>query len=290
MLTVGQLLAIENPGAAPPLRASSLQRNFKTTPLSLRTSINQLQGQKAYFFVNLRDISLITGGAVDNNGNKLGPASTLQEVQARWAVTSSTSSTLTTFMKTLGNNGNVNWLSADRQTYGVLGTVGSLANIPIVILAGNQGPLTAAGGLVGLGATLMTIASIPEPASPIIFAVGAGLALGGSVSLTGVGIWWTITGDSPPKPAGTGTGGPTSDANDPTQGDDIDPSNIYGSPPPDDNVTATAIAESDAPSIDITQLPYVPGWGGGPGDGTDDTGVGDPGNVGDVGGGGLGFG
>lgn len=265
MLTVKQLVSIENPGAAPPLRASNLRTNFKAKPLSLRTAIDQIQGTQAYFFVNIRDVTLITGGIVDKNGNTLGPASTLQEVQARWPVTASSQSTLTALSSALGKNGSITWLSKDRQTIGVVGTVASFANVPAQAVPYDldTGIAIASGGLVAAGQVLMSIAVVPEPLSIPLLLTGAFLAGVGVGGLLNLG-WWEAT-DNAPTPAPPSTGGTTSDAGDSTQDDGVDPANIYGSPPTDSDTTATAIAEAGFPSIDIPDLPFLAGWSEGDG-------------------------
>jgi hypothetical protein len=90
-----------------------------------------------------------------------------------------------------------------------------------------------------LGGVLMMIGGVPEPGSPILEAVGAGLASLGIGITFGIGLWEVAT----PEPGTT-----------PAPKETISDTDVYGSAPP--GVDAGTVI--DLGDIDVTDLGDLP--------------------------------
>ena len=146
-------------------------------------------------------------------------------------------------------------------------------------------------GATALGATLMGISVAPEPASPLLFIVGAILVGGGAGWFFGIGI-----NQVQESPSSTTPSGASSDNTSVPQPDgdsvDIPDGEIYGDPPTgvnSDQLIATIVNNFDLvpDGWDLNTGSGLPGFPGG----SDDGGLGGGGLGGGLGGGaGGGFG
>ena len=126
MLTARQLMMTTTRRRQSPFHLHELRDVFKTSPtapISIRTIINGIREQKFFFFVEIRDQSLLRS------------AKSLSELQKIFRSSRPTLITLKDLSKMLGSvGGSIRFLSANRQVAGISGQIEVLAKIPTVRL------------------------------------------------------------------------------------------------------------------------------------------------------------
>jgi hypothetical protein len=253
MLTLRQLLYIATRRSIPPWRLRELRGIFQvpsTAPLSLRSVMNGVGGQKVVCFVEVRDASILKS------------VHTLAELQAIWRSSVPTKTTWTQLAQILGASGGSikllanNWLSA-----GIAGTTNSLAAVSTVRITNNtmEGAHNIAEAAGAASILLIEIGAIPEPASPFLIFLGATLGVADISFLATTGIL-EMTSNEPQQPT------------DPQQEVTIPEVTIVGQPNPDPNSiqmpeviiygsTPAGMSPqdiNDAPSVDPLTIPDAP--------------------------------
>jgi len=272
MLTARFVLALASSSGAHCSSLGALRGVLKIRAVSLRSVGQGLANKRLAVGVQLRSARVITARSVQ----------TAAQLADAWNDSSAIMSPdeLSALYKNLKALGIFLKVSTDNKSGLLIGNAASFGAAPARILEDNTttGWTEIAGSLGITGATLMTLAAIPEPASPALFFAGADLAATGAVMLAADGLWNLIGGDPPAatsKPSssndstdGSGSGGDDSSVPD---------GSVWGSVDGDEQQLADGIV-----SLDLTGTPddysagqglTIPGLGGDGSGGTDDGGV-----------------
>jgi len=264
-LTIPELAAIcLGPNKSPwPLK--DLLSLYKVKTLSLRSLVTKVSEAKAIYYVEVRDLELLKG------------VSTVSGLKGKWAAAVPSRATLIAFNKILNSAGaTIVYISFDWRTVGIYGSFASIVNIsgksvgdPLLteVATDTKFISNAANGLLVLGAGTAGSGLIPEPASPVLIGVGAGIFAAGALLKLGLALF---SSDDSATPPGSDPGTPTQSGQPPAGVDPgdpptapIDPASLPDSPPPADANTPVATT-----------------GGGGGGSGTSDPN--DPGDPGDT--------
>ena len=174
-LTIPELAAIcLGPNKSPwPLK--DLLGLYKVKTLSLRSLVEKVSEAKAIYYVQVRDLELLEG------------VSTVAGLKGKWAAAVPSRATLIALNKTLNSAGaTIVYISFDWRTVGIYGSFASLVNIsgksvadPLLteVATDTNFISNAANGALVLGAGTAASGLIPEPASPVLIGVGAGISL-----------------------------------------------------------------------------------------------------------------
>lgn len=246
MLTVNQLLGIMTRSSVPPWRVRDLRTIFKmkpTTPLSLRSVLTGVQGQKVVFFVEVRDASILKSVHM------------LAELQAIWKKSVPTKTTWDELSQILASSGaSVNFLSKTnwQNSAGIAGTVESLVGVPTIRITGDS--LAGAQHIAeaGAAASILLFELGAEFGNPYLIAAGTAVGAADIAFLGMLGVLEMISPDPGVSEMTVGqiTVGPPED---PTA-IQIPEVTIIGQIPPEVNPSDAA----DAPPIDVSGLPDVP--------------------------------
>jgi hypothetical protein len=274
-LTIPELAAIcLGPNKSPwPLK--DLLGLYKAKTLSLRSLVAKVSEAKAIYYVEARDLELLKG------------VSTVAELKGKWAAAVPSRATLIALNKTLNSSGaTIVYISFDWRTVGIYGSFASIVNVsgksvadPLLAeVAGvDTGFLRNAGnGLLVIGAGTAASGLIPEPFSPALVGVGAGLFATGALIKLGLALFAP---DDPATPPGSDPGTPTQSGQPPAG---VDP----GDPP---TAPVDPASLPDSPPAADANTPVATTGGGGGGGGTsepndpDDPGETQPGVPGDPG-------
>jgi hypothetical protein len=177
-------------------------------------------------------------------------------LKGKWAAAVPSRATLIAFNKILNSAGaTIVSISFDWRTVGIYGSFASIVNVsgksvadPLLAeVAGvdNTGFLRNAGnGLLVIGAGTAASGLIPEPFSPALVGVGAGLFATGALIKLGLALFAP---DDPATPPGSDPGTPTQSGQPPAGVDPgdpptapVDPASLPDSPPPADANTPVA--------------------------------------------------
>jgi hypothetical protein len=190
MLTAKQLLGIATRRSVPPWRLGELRTIFKvppTTPLSLRSVLNGVQGQKVVFFVEVRDASILKS------------VHTLAELQAMWKKSVPTKATWAQLSQILSSpGGSLKFLSNNWLSTGITGRVGSFAAVPTIRITDHsfEGVVHIAEAAGAASILLIELAGeVPTAASPYLVVAGIDLGVVSIVTLAGVGLLEMISKD-----------------------------------------------------------------------------------------------
>lgn len=232
MLTVQQLVVIETQSSVFPLHVGDLHKKFGLGPLSLRSIISRVEAQKATFFVQVRDASILK--------NVTSPAL----LQTVWNQSTPSKATLTQLSQILSSiGGSIVYLSRNRQTVGITGTTTSLVGLPCRVLDFTNFKDGVVNVATGIGGTTAVIATLLGASGP----VGLGLFITGIISgfafgaIAGVGIFDLVNANPaaslpPPEPI------------------ELPGITVYGELPPDMSVDKII----DLPPIDMGTIPEIP--------------------------------
>ena len=278
MLTARFVLTLASSSGTHCSSLGALRSALKIRAVSLRSVGQGLSTKRLAVGVQLRSPRVIKARSVQ----------TAAQLADAWNDSSATMSSdeLSALYKNLKASGIFLKVSADSKSGLLIGNAGSFGAVPARVLEDNTttGLDELAASLGATGATLMTIAAVPEPASPALFLAGVGLAGLGAGILAGDGLWNLIEGD---PPAATSKPTSSNDSSSDTGSDGEDSSvpdgSVWGSVDGDEQRLADGIV-----SLDLTGTPNdysagqglnIPGLGGDGSGGTDDGGVSpDPGD------------
>lgn len=256
MLTIEQLVTIETQSSTFPLHVRDLHKKFGPGPLSLRSIISKVEAQKAAFFVQIRDTSILKN------------VNSLAQLQAAWRKSAPSKATLDQFSQILSSTGgSIVYLSRDWQTVGITGTTASLASLPATALHARDDSGSDTTVITGLGMVTGSTAVLAQ----ILMAAGAGPL--GWVAIVGIvateltaGFGGYLIGNSGLFEIFSSDPAASLPQPEPIVLPEI---TIYGQLPPDvpeENVITL-------PTIDMNEIPLVPpqpppnGNGGSPSDG-----------------------
>jgi hypothetical protein len=247
MLTVAQLVALETGNFVPPWHARDLFKTFKAKSLSLLSLIEAFEQQKVAYCVELRSPSLLAG------------VHSLSDLQQRWQSGSGQlkAADIPALQNLLAVYGiTLKLVTTDFRRSVLVGTRGTMATVPTVKLTKLNledvatGVAEVGGGGAALATAIIALATIPEPASPVLFAVGVAIAFAASGTLFGLGaqqIYDSSGQTTPYQPPGTSSD--TTQVPQPA-GDSVDipDGEIYGDPPPgvdSDQLISTIVNNTD---------------------------------------------
>ena len=241
-LTIPELAAIcLGPNKSPwPLK--DLLGLYKVKTLSLRSLVEKVSEAKAIYYVQVRDLELLEG------------VSTVAGLKGKWAAAVPSRATLIALNKTLNSAGaTIVYISFDWRTVGIYGSFASLVNIsgksvadPLLteVATDTNFISNAANGALVLGAGTAASGLIPEPASPVLIGVGAGIFAAGALLKLGLALF---SSDDFATPPGSDPGTPTQSGQPPAGVDPgdpptapVDPASLPDSPPPADANTPVA--------------------------------------------------
>ena len=218
MLTVRQLLFLSLPVTNPSssMHAKDLLGAFKAHSVSIRSAINAVQDARVAYCVELRTTDALL---LKKPADALyPPVNTLKDLRNIWndPIADISKQELSAVYKGFKSSGIYMGVLKNEQTAVLVGTNGALCavqaipltdqNIPgmkltLAASSASTKPASAgstvkpldgggdiAGGLGILGAALMVIATVPEPASPIIYLIGAGISGAAAGYLFGTGV------------------------------------------------------------------------------------------------------
>jgi hypothetical protein len=292
-LTIPELAAICLGPDKSPWPLKDLLRLYKVKTLSLRSLVTKVSEAKAIYYVEVRDPELLKG------------VSTVAELKGKWAAAVPSRATLVAFNKILNSVGaTIVYISFDWRTVGIYGSFASIVSVsgksvadPLLTeVAVDTGFLRNAGnGLLVIGAGTAASGLIPEPFSPALVGVGAGLFATGALIKLGLALFAP---DDPATAPGADPGTPTQSGQPPAGVDPgdpptapVDPASLPDSPPPADANTPVATtggggggggtSEPNDPDDPGETQPGVPGDPGAPaGSPTNPSGDGPPDGLG----------
>jgi hypothetical protein len=177
MLTAKQLLIITSNRSTAPWRMKDLRNIFAATPLSLRSLLDGVGGQQLVLFLEIRDISILTG------------ANTFDDFLTKWKSSAPTKATLAQLAQILATTGASLILSAHSwRSVGIKGPVTSLVGVPTIKINREtfDGAKDIANSLVAAGTVLGGLGVVT--ADPALAIVGADIALTGAIIQGTVGV------------------------------------------------------------------------------------------------------
>jgi hypothetical protein len=259
MLTFRQLLAVSGQSSA-----NGLVQSFGLHPLSMSSVIAAYEQQRRVYFVNLISPRILLSDEVQSFDDLVrlstGPLGQPDQSEVN---------AFAQYLETCGVY--LRYVSSDLRRAAIVGDVPALVNVhtaPVddgsfVAIKDNKGIVEFASGTAIVAGILMTMAAVPEPASPGLFVVGASLGLfaGSILIIEGIKDDSKENQPAPPtqKPSSENTDVPN-DTGDPDSGN-IEVPNALAVGDPDNGIDADGLVEQLATSALDDVIDDIPiGW------------------------------